>query len=228
MKPAIWALIGFGLFLTFFGFFAGLVFQTAAWFFWLGILIIAGGLFLGLRPGGILRKEATVDTWAALIDEACVDDGRERTEQLYNNIASFLDASEAPNLKVERKFIAPTFFRSIAGQQREFLVLTDTTNSRLEPYQIYISARPYGVNLAAEWFLTYKPKFWLAALALIPFVSLIPKSLSDIDFFDQQDLRAYAANAHHCTLGAVQELMTYLHQDPAKLDKGSKGFFNVS
>jgi hypothetical protein len=108
------------------------------------------------------------------------------------------------------------------------LVLTDTTNYRLEPYQIYISARPYGVNLSAEWFLTYKPSLWMAALSLIPFVSLIPRSLSDIDFFDQQDLRAYTANAHHCTLGAVQELMEYLHQDPAKLDKASKGFFNVS
>jgi hypothetical protein len=228
MKPVIWALIGFGLFLIVFGFFVSLFFQSATWFLWLGILTIAGGLFLGLRPGGILRKEATVDTWGALIDEACVDDGRQRADNLYREITQQLDRSEAPNLKVQRKFVAPTFLRSIAGQQREFLVLTDTTNYRLEPYQIYISARPYGVNLSAEWFLTYKPNFWMAALSLIPFVSLIPKSLSDIDFFDQQDLRAYTANAHHCTLGAVEELMTYLHQDPAKLDKGSKGFFNVS
>jgi hypothetical protein len=147
---------------------------------------------------------------------------------MYREITQQLDATEAPNLKVERKFVSPTFIRSIAGQQREFLVLTDTTNFRLEPYQIYISARPYGVNLSAEWFLTYKPKIWMAALSLIPFVSLVPRTLSDIDFFDQQDLRAYVANAHHYTIRAVQELMVYLHQDPEKLDKASKGFFNVS
>jgi hypothetical protein len=68
----------------------------------------------------------------------------------------------------------------------------------------------------------------MAALSLIPYVSFIPRSLSDVDFFDQQDLRAYAANAHHCTLRAVQELMLYLQQDPEKLDKSSKGFFNIS
>jgi hypothetical protein len=147
---------------------------------------------------------------------------------MYREITQQLAESEAPNLKVERKFVSPTFIRSIAGQQRKFLVLTDTTNYRLEPYQIYISAGPYGVNLAAEWFLTYKPKLWMAALSLIPFISLIPRSLSDIDFFDQQNLRAYTANAYHCTLRAVQELMVYLHQDPEKLDKTSKGFFNIS
>jgi hypothetical protein len=222
MKAAIWVLIGFGLLLlmasNFFGITPGL----------LGLAMIAGGLFLGLRPGGILRKESTIDTWGALLDEACVDDGHERADNMYREITQQLDTTEAPNLKVERKFVSPTFLRSIAGQQREFLVLTDTTNFRLEPYQIYISARPYGINLSAEWFLTYKPKIWMAALSLIPFVSLVPRTLSDIDFFDQQDLRAYVANAHHCTIRAVQELMVYLHQDPEKLDKASKGFFNVS
>lgn len=227
MKPVIWAMIAFGWFFGILGNFAGG--GAGSWILWLmGLALFGAGLYLGLRPGGILRKEATIDTWGAFLDEACVDDGRERTEQLYKNIASFLDASEAPNLKVERKFIAPSFLRSIAGEQREFLVLTDTTNYRLEPYQIYVSARPYGVNLAAEWFLTYKPKLWMATISLIPFVSLIPKSLSDIDLFDQQDLRAYAANAHHCTLKAVQELMEYLNQDPSKLNTASKGFFNVS
>jgi hypothetical protein len=194
----------------------------------IGLLMIGGGIFLGLRPGGILRKEQTIDTWGALIDEACVDDGHERADTMYREITQQLEQSEAPNLKVERKFVSPTFLRSIAGQQREFLVLTDTTNYHLEPYQIYISARPYGVNLSSEWFLTYKPKLWMAALSLIPYVSLVPRTLSDIDFFEQQDLRAYLANAHHCTIRAVQELMVYLHQDPEKLDKTSKGFFNVS
>ena len=222
MKGAIWALIIFGLLLlmasNFFGVTPGII----------GLLMIGGGLFLGLRPGGILRKESTIDTWGALIDEACVDDGKERADTMYREITQQLEESEAPNLKVERKFVSPTFLHSIAGQQREFLVLTDTTNYRLEPYQIYISARPYGVNLSAEWFLTYKPKIWMAALSLIPFVSLVPRTLSDIDFFDQQDLRAYVSNAHHCTILAVQELMVYLHQEPEKLDKASKGFFNVS
>jgi hypothetical protein len=193
-----------------------------------GLALIAGGLFLGFRPGGILRKERAIDNWSVLLDEACMADGHERTEQLYNNIASFLDASEAPNLKVERQHLTPSLARGLFGDQREFLVLTDTTNYRLKPYQIYISARPYGINLACEWYMTYKPTPLMAILSLIPYVNLVPQALSDIDLFDQQDLCAYAANAHHCMIRAVSELMVYLHQDPSTLSRESKGFFNVS
>jgi hypothetical protein len=98
----------------------------------------------------------------------------------------------------------------------------------MKPYQIYISARPYGINLACEWYMTYKPTPLLAILSLIPYVSLVPQALSDIDLFDQQDLRAYATNAHHCMVRAVSELMVYLNQDPSTLSRESKGFFNVS
>jgi hypothetical protein len=223
MKAAILFLLGFGLLLMIGSNFFGGVFVLL-----LGLAMIAGGLFLGFRPGGILRKERAIDNWSVLVDEACMADGRERTDQLYKNIASFLDASEAPNLKVERKHLAPSLVRGLVGDQREFLVLTDDTNFRLRPYQIYISARPYGINLACEWYLTYKPPPLMAILSLIPYVNLVPQVLSDIDLFDQQDLRAYAANAHHCMLRAVSELMEYLNQDPSKLDRASKGFFNVS
>lgn len=223
MKAAILALLIFGFLLMIASrFFGGVVVLL------IGLAMIAGGLFLGFRPGGILRKERAIDNWSVLVDEACMADGRERTDQLYKNIASFLAASEAPNLKVERKHLAPSLVRGLVGDQREFLVLTDDTNFRLRPYQIYISARPYGINLACEWYLTYKPPPLVAILSLIPYVNLVPQVLSDIDLFDQQDLRAYAANAHHCMLRAVSELMEYLNQDPSKLDRGSKGFFNVS
>jgi hypothetical protein len=223
MKAAIWFLIGFGFLLLIASRFAGGIPVLL-----IGLGMIAGGVFLGFRPGGILRKERVIDNWSVLIDEACMADGRERTDQLYKNIASFLDASEAPNLKVERKHLAPSLVRGLVGDQREFLVLTDDTNFRLRPYQIYISARPYGINLACEWYLTYKPTPLMAILSLIPYVNLVPQVLSDIDLFDQQDLRAYTANAHHCMLRAVSELMEYLNQDPSKLDRASKGFFNVS
>jgi len=152
MKGAILVLIGFGLLLLIASRFLGVVPLL------IGLALIAGGLFLGLRPGGILWKESTIDTWATLLDEACLDDGRERADTMYREITHLLAASEAPNLKVERKFVSPSFTRSIIGDQREFLVLTDTTNYRLKPYQIYISARPYGINLSTEWFLTYRPK----------------------------------------------------------------------
>jgi hypothetical protein len=222
MKGVILVLLAFGLLLLISSRFFGIT------PLFIGLALIAGGIFLGFRPGGILRKESAIDTWAVLLDEACVEDGHHRTDNLYRDITANLKASEAPSLKVEAKLLAPSMTRGLFGDQRDFLVLTDDTNYRLRPYQIYISARPYGVNLAAEWFLTYRPKPWMALLSLIPYVNLIPQSLSDIDLFDQQDLRAYAANAHHCMLQAVTELMESLNQDPSKLDKASKGFFGVA
>ncbi len=223
MKAAILFLVGFGLLLMIASNFFGGVFVLL-----LGLAMIAGGLFLGFRPGGILRKERIIDTWAHLIDEACIDDGRQRAETFYKDLSTFLDATEAPHLRVERKHLSPSILRSLSGDEREFLVLTDTTNYRMKPYQIYISARPYGTGLATDWNLTYKPTPLMALLSLIPFVSLIPQTLSDIDLFDQQDLRAYAANAHHCMLRSVTALMEYLHQDPTTLNRQSKGFLAVA
>jgi hypothetical protein len=229
MKAMIWGLMGAAFFLWGLSVLVGFFSQSLGGILFLISLVAIGfALYLGFRPGGILRKERAIDNWSVLIDEACMADGRERTDQLYKNIASFLAASEAPNLKVERQHLAPSLIRGLVGDHREFLVLTDVTNSRMKPYQIYISARPYGINLACEWYLTYKPTPLMAMLSLIPFVNLIPQALSDIDLFDQQDLRAYAANAHHCMLRAVSELMLYLNQDPTTLNRQSKGFFGVN
>jgi hypothetical protein len=159
MKVAIWFLVGFGLLLIIASNFFGGVFVLL-----LGLAMIAGGLFLGFRPGGILRKERIIkeriiDEWGVLLDEACIENGDSQTpDKFYKEISTFLDSSEAPNLRVERKHLAPSVMRELAGDRREFLVLTDTTNYRLKPYQIYMSARPYGINLAAEWYLTYKQR----------------------------------------------------------------------
>jgi hypothetical protein len=223
MKAAILFLVGLGFLLLLASPFLGFIPLLFA------LPMIAGGLFLGFRPGGILRKERIIDNWAVLLDEACIENGDSQTpDKFYKDISTFLDASEAPNLRVERKHLAPSVMRELAGDRREFLVLTDTTNYRLKPYQIYMSARPYGINLAAEWYLTYKPTPLMALLSLIPYVNVIPQTLSDIDLFDQQDLRAYASNAHHCMLRAVQELMLKLHQDPTTLNRQSKGFFGLN
>jgi hypothetical protein len=194
----------------------------------LGLIMIVVGVILGFRPGGILRKERAIEEWSVLIDEACMANGHDKADALYKDITTFLQASEAPNLRVETQDLAPSLTRSLFGDQRRFLVLTDVTNRRIQPYQIYISARPYGINLACDWYMTYKPSWFMALLSVLPYVNFIPQTISDIDLFDQQDLRAYATNAHHCMLKAVTELMEYLNQDPSKLDRASKGFFGLT
>jgi hypothetical protein len=101
MKAAIWFLVGFGLLLMIASTFFGGVFVLL-----LGLAMIAGGLFLGFRPGGILRKERIIDSWAVLLDEACIENGDSQIpDKLYKDISTFLDASEAPHLRVERKHL---------------------------------------------------------------------------------------------------------------------------
>jgi hypothetical protein len=217
-KALIWALIIIGLILLIGGLASG---EIAVWV--IGLLVIAVALYLGLRPGGILRKDEVLDTWAILIEKA-----QGRAEEIFKGTNLFIKESKAPAIEMERREMAPGIVRGILGVKRDFLVVTDKDNLRLRPYQIFLNARDYGDNLDVSWYLTYRPSLWQALLSLIPWVSVIPKALSDLDLFDQQDLRAYVTNAHHCLLKAVEKLMVDLHQDPSKIDRKSRGFLGIS
>jgi len=218
IKGLIWLLVGFGFFLWLVGVAFG---KASIWF--IGLLMIAGGLYLGLKPGGILRKDQVFDTWSILVEK-----GQGRAGEIFQDTEIFMKESKAPSIKMERKEIAPGIVRGFLGTKRDFLVVTDQENFRLKPYQIFVNARDYGDNLDISWNLTFRPTLWQAILSLFPFVSVIPRVLSDLDLFDQMDLRAYATNAHHCLLKAIEKLMVSLHQDPSKIDRKSKGFLGIS
>jgi len=217
-KAAIWTLIGFGFFL----FIVGAVFGKA--FIWLiGLLMIAGGLYGGLGPNGILRKDQVLETWATLIEK-----GQGKSEAIFQDTRVFIEESKAPSLKIDKQEMAPGIVTGLMGKKRDFLVLTDHENFRLKPYQIFINSRDYGDNLDVSWFLTYRPTLWQAVLSLFPYVNVIPRALSDLDLFDQQDLRVYTTNVHHCLRKAVEKLMMALNQDPSKMDRRSRGFLGIS
>ncbi len=189
----------------------------------MGLLMIGAGLYLGLGPQGILRKEQVLDTWAMLIEK-----GQGKAGEIFQDTEFFIKESKAPSINMERKQIAPGMVRGLLGTTREFLIVTDRGSFRLKPYQIFINARDYGDNLDVSWYLTYRPTLLQAITSLIPFVSVIPKTLSDLDLFDQQDLRAYTTIAHHCLLKSVDKIMAELHQDASKSDRRSRGFLGIS
>ena len=190
----------------------------------------------------IVRREEVIDSWSVLIGG-----GEGRFEEIFNNTDNFIAQTKAPNVKKERKKLAPGIIRGVLGTRRDFLVVIETGNPRLKPYQMFIGARDYGNNLDVSWYLTHRPGFWIRVLAfflVIPVVNLffMPFALIsgissmvrerrgglDLDLFDEQDLRAYVTNAHHCLLEAVQKLMVDLHQDPSKIDRKSRGFLGIS
>lgn len=217
-KGIIWFLVGVGMLF----FLSGLIFRGTTSLV-LGILMSAGGLGLGLMPGGILRKEEVFDTWSALIENR-----QGKADNILQETKEFIEGSKAPNLRIARQQLSPGIIRSVVGDRRDFPVVVDQANMRLSPYQIHLNARDYGVNLAVDWHLTCRPDSLRVLLSLIPFVETVPRSLSNLDLFDQQDLRAYATNCHHCLMKSVEKLMVELHQDPAKFDRKSRGFLGIS
>lgn len=193
---------------------AGLATGTLAlWVF--GFLLALSG-FLLLAPA-ILLKEEVVDNWSILIEE-----GQGKAESIFQETEGFIRASKAPGLAIVRQKVAPGIFKGIAGVKRDFLVVTPLDNPRLEPFKVYINARDYGNNLDVSWYLTYKPGWFKIRLPWARF------SARELDLFDQQDLRAYVTNVHHCLLKAVEKLLVELGQDPGKMDRKSRGFLGIS
>lgn len=190
----------------------------------------------------VLRREEIFDEWSVLIGGA-----NGKAEEVFTTARNLITATKVPNVGVERKEMSPGVIRGMFGTKRSFLVVTETGNRRLKPYQMYINVRDYGTNLAVDWYLMYRSGWVvqvLAAISAIPFLGLLVLPFTaiaamgqrarerrgslDLDLFDQQDLRAYITNTHHCLLGAVESLMTSLNQDTSRLDRKSRGFLGIS
>ena len=196
---------------------------------WSGQLILLGVFLMLLTVFlayivGVIRPEQVVESWSVFVDEASG-----RGDEVFNDIEGLIKESRAPNLSVERREIAPGILRGyVLGGKRKFLVVRDSKNLKLAPFQLFISARDYGRKLHVSWYLTYRIGLIRAVLSLIPGLSFIPRLISDLDLFDLQDLTAYVTNTHHCTLDAVSKLMLRLNQDPKNIDRKTRGFLGIS
>lgn len=216
--------------------------------FWLGILILGFGLFVQSTLGAgvgtgyivfglvivvlavgfaispdILRKDQVTDVWSALIERA-----NGKAGEVLNGTVTFLNESRAPSLNLTKRRVSTSFVKGVLGNDRVFLVLTDRQRMSLHPYQIFINARDYGLNLDVSWYLTCRPTIGQALASLIARSFSAQKEISDLNVFDQQDIRAYAANAHKCLQKAVIKIMGDVGQDPSKVDWKSKGFLGIS
>lgn len=215
-KAEIWALIVFGILFLLIGSFISSIFS------YLGFLFIGAGLYLGLRPGGILRKEQVLESWGMLIEN-----GQGKYNDVFQDTDDYIRESKAPSLETRKEKMAPGIIGSFFGAKRDFLVVKDQQNSMLSPYQIFVNARDYGNNLDISWYLTYRPSIIEALLSLFrPGGTAF--ALSELDLFEQQDLAAYITVCHHSTLKAIVKLMRALDQDTSKIDRKSRGFFGIS
>lgn len=187
-----------------------------------GVIFIIAAVLLAMLPN-VLRKDSVMDTWAALITNA-----HGKGEQVFSDTESFVKETKAPAVNVKRRKVVTGMAMGIAGTGREFLVLTDGRSFTLAPYQIFVNANDYGDNLDVSWYLTYRPTIMQAVASLFAKAVGVPKDLSDLNLFDEQDLRAFVTNAHNCMVRAVTKIMTEAGQDPSKIDRKSRGFLGIS
>jgi len=185
-----------------------------------------------------LKKNQIVDEWSVLIRGIPGKAG-----YIFGTTGNNIDETNVPDVNVEKsKVAAGGAFGGLFAAKRDCLIITNTQNPKLRPYQMFICARDYGNNLDISWYLTYRLSFrqkvltFFRALPLIGllFVGVIdPENIaktevSNLDFFDEQDLRVYVTNAHKCLQDAVDKLMLELNQDPSKIDRKSRGFLGIS
>ncbi|MFA5393802.1 MAG: hypothetical protein WC081_04085 [Candidatus Ratteibacteria bacterium] len=189
----------------------------------------------------ILKRDEIKEEWSVLIEGA-----QGRAGYILGTTGNAIDQSNVPDINVEKRKMAMSLL-GFFGDKRDFLIVTNTKNARLRPFQMFIGARDYGNYLDVLWFVTYRFRFFdrlWDAIAKIPVLNLIliPFSLMrmlggavkekkigyGLDFFDEQDLRAYLTVAHKCVQNAVDNLMLELNQDPSKIDRKSRGFLGIS
>ena len=187
-----------------------------------GVVLTIVGVVSALRAMGTLTEGEVVESWSTLIEN-----GQGNAESLLGDTENFIEESRAPELSMDRQQIAPSVVSGLAGRTRDFLVVTQE-NPRLAPYQLFLNCRDYGNNLDVNWYVTFKPTGWQIFLSFFPFVREVQQASSDLDLFDQADLRAYVTNAHRCMLKAVDSVMLKLAQDPTSIDRKSRGFLGIS
>jgi hypothetical protein len=188
----------------------------------------------------IVKTEQVVRSWSTLIAGA-----QGNAEKVFIDTERLIKESKAPNVRVVKRKISPGLLRGLLGGKRDFLVVTETGNSNLAPYQMFINARDYGNNLDVAWYLTHRITFrqkLLLFLCLIPIINIlvIPlvllqrvfqagrSGMLELDFFDEQDLSAYVVNARGCFKSAVTIMMQGINKDPSTIDWEAKGFLGVS
>ncbi len=187
-----------------------------------GLLILVATILLAMSPD-ILRKDQVTDVWSALIEKA-----NGKAQDVLDGTVAFLRESKAPALEIAKKKVSTSLVGGILGNEREFLILTDRQKLSLRPYQIFINARDYGENLDVSWYLTSRPTIGQTLVSLVVRSYSVEKEISDLNVFDQQDVRAYVANAHRCMQKAVIRMMEGAGQDPSKIDWKSRGFLGIS
>jgi len=168
-----------------------------------------------------LKDEKIIDRWSMI-----VENGQGQAEQVYQDTENLIKESKAPEVRVERTRVRPSWLKGLLGNERNYMLVT---TEALGDYRMFIGARDYGDNLDISWYLTCEPGFFSKRLSHILTSGASDRALAlHLNIFQQQDLTAFATVVHHCLLRAIDKLMLGKGQDPSKIDRKSRGFLGIS
>lgn len=190
-------------------------------------------------PATCIRNNQIIEQWDALLTGACG-----KGELVMEETIRVLEASEAPDICIEWRALAPGIIQGLVGSRCPCLLVSNTTNSNLQPFNMYITARNYGRHLQVSWYLVYQLSFWnlvVNAILCIPILSLLvfpvyliaklaqskESGILHLNLFDEQALKSYITNAHQCLLDAVEAVTHQQANEPSAQSEHSKGFLGI-
>ena len=85
---------------------------------------------------GIVKNEEVIDSWSVLIRGA-----QGKANKIFENTESLLAQTEVPNVEIDKRKLSTSIIGSLFGAKRDFLIVTETGNRALRPYQMFIISR---------------------------------------------------------------------------------------
>jgi len=164
-----------------------------------------------------LKEESIVDQWCMILDRAAG-----HGDFVLQTTQTLLAESRMPgNPRWSIEEVKSSTW--IHRVRREFLYVIQDD---FKDYKTFIGARDYGIHLDVCRFLTVEPGF-LKRLVAEKLTGDKAGFSAGANILKHQDLVAYVTVVHHCLLDAVEALMKELGQNPARIDRKSKGFLEV-
>ena len=179
----------------------------------------------------VLKDDKTLEKWSVLLQ-----DGQGKGSEIFRNIASTVESSRVPGIKVEMARVFPKvapgfldarFFKGIEKQGRDYLMII---NENIKAMRLLVGAQDYGTNLYISWYLICEPNAMSKAFGALFTKPDQGDKWSPIvtSVFMEEELTAYTTLVHHSVLNAVEKLMTSTSQDFSKVDRKSRGFMGIS
>jgi hypothetical protein len=187
--------------------------------FWLRMASVVIGIWGLMRSikevkTMVLDNERVIESYNYMVEQ-----GGGREDWVLRETERLIIDSNMPGIITEQKDVSPHFL----GDKRKFLIVR---HAKYKEFRMFIGARSFGEHLDASWFLAVDPSFFKRIVS--KHTTGNPTALSQrLDFFAQQDIKAFKAVSDHCFKRALELLLEELKLDPSGLNADTKGFLNA-